>query len=149
MLNTMELDPSNRLAVMYLDPALAAAAGATYDDTEGLINMPLTVKDVEAVAFFKQIDANQYRVSLRSKGSINMGEIAKSFGGGGHKNASGFTVAGTYEEVKPLVVGRVLEAMEKDRRQKTEDRRLLPDVTARSIFPMLSLFCIPILYSVF
>jgi len=114
MLNTMELDPSNRLAVLYLDPALAAAAGATYDDTEGLINMPLTVKEVEAVAFFKQIDTNCYRVSLRSKGTINVAEVAKSFGGGGHKNASGFTVVGTYDKVKPLVVGPVLEAIERE-----------------------------------
>jgi bifunctional oligoribonuclease and PAP phosphatase NrnA len=112
VLNTMELDPSNRLAVMYLDPELAAAAGATYDDTEGLINMPLTVKEVEAVAFFKQIDTHHYRVSLRSKGTINVAEVAKNFGGGGHKNASGFTVVGTYDKVKPVVVGRMLDAIQ-------------------------------------
>ena len=111
VLNTMELDPSGRLAVLYLDHAKAAAVGATYDDTEGLINMPLTVREVGAVAFFKQIDSGHYRVSLRSKGSIDVCEVAKAFGGGGHMNASGFTVVGTYEVVRPLVVDRLLTAI--------------------------------------
>jgi len=113
VLSSMELDPSGRLAILYLDPGRAAAAGATYDDTEGLINMPLTVKEIEAVAFFKQIDPDRYRISLRSQGSIDVGAVAKSFGGGGHKNASGFTAAGRYDEVRPLVVNRVLEAIER------------------------------------
>lgn len=113
VLNTMELDPSGRLAVLYLDPAKAAAAGATYEDTEGLINMPLTVREVEAVVFFKQIDPGQYRVSLRSKGNIDVAEVAKAFGGGGHRNASGFTAVGTYDMVRPLVTSRVLAAIER------------------------------------
>jgi phosphoesterase RecJ-like protein len=113
VLNTMELDSSGRLAVLYLDHAKAAAVGATYDDTEGLINMPLTVREIEAVVFFKQIDAGHYRVSLRSKGSIDVSEVAKTFGGGGHKNASGFTVVGTYEMARPLVVDQLRAAIEK------------------------------------
>ena len=113
VLNTMELDRSGRLAVLYLDHAKTAAAGATYDDTEGLINVPLSVREVEAVVFFKQIDSGHYRISLRSKGSIDVGEVAKAFGGGGHRNASGFTAVGTYDVVRPLVMDRVLAAIEK------------------------------------
>ena len=45
-----------RLAVGSLDRAMAAAAGGTYDDTEGLINLPLTVKEIQAVVFFKEMD---------------------------------------------------------------------------------------------
>jgi phosphoesterase RecJ-like protein len=115
VINAMELDPTGRLAVLYLDHARAAAAGATYDDTEGLINMPLTVREIEAVAFFKQIDRDHYRVSLRSKGAIDVNDVAKRFGGGGHRNASGFTIAGSYEQIKPAVVNQVLAAMEKAR----------------------------------
>lgn len=126
ILNTMELDPSGRLAVLYLDPEKAAAAGATYEDTEGLINMPLTVREVEAVAFFKQIDSGHYRVSLRSKGHIDVAEVAKTFGGGGHRNASGFTAVGTYDILRPLVVDRVLAAIEKGGMSNTEYR--MPNV---------------------
>ena len=63
--------------------------GGTYDDTEGLINFPLTVKDIQAVAFFKEMGPGDWRVSLRSKGAVDTGRIAKQFGGGGHMNASG------------------------------------------------------------
>jgi phosphoesterase RecJ-like protein len=129
VLDTMELDPSGRLAVLYLDHAKAAAVGAAYDDTEGLINVPLTVREVEAAAFFRQIDAGHYRVSLRSKGDIDVGEVAKAFGGGGHKNASGFTAVGTYDIVRPLVMSRVLEAIERGTvagRQETGELVSLP-----------------------
>ncbi len=54
VLNDMQLSPDGRVATLRMDQALAARCGATYDDTEGLINFPLTVKDIEAVAFFKE-----------------------------------------------------------------------------------------------
>ena len=73
---------------------MAREAGGTYEDTEGLINLPLTVKEIQAVVFFKQTEGDEYRVSMRSKGDIDIGAVAKEFGGGGHKNAAGCTVSG-------------------------------------------------------
>jgi len=113
VLGSVELDPSGRLAVIYLDRAMARAAGGTYDDTEGLINLPLTVKEIQAVVFFKEWEAGQYRVSLRSKGAIDVGGVAKQFGGGGHKNASGCTVYGELPSVRDQVVPLVLEAIDR------------------------------------
>src|SRR5439155_8216429 len=92
VLSAMQIDPSGRIAIVYLDHEMAREAGGTYEDTEGLINLPLTVKEIEAVVFFKQIEGDTYRVSMRSKGEIDIGAIAKEFGGGGHKNAAGCTV---------------------------------------------------------
>jgi phosphoesterase RecJ-like protein len=83
--------------------------------------MPLTVKEIEAVAFFRKIEPDHYRVSLRSKGGIDVGAVAKSFGGGGHRNASGFTVIGSYEKVRPVVSARVIEAIEANGLQTTEE----------------------------
>lgn len=111
VLGSVELEDSGRLATIYLDRAMARAAGGTYDDTEGLINLPLTVKEIQAVAFFKEVDHAQYRVSLRSKGAIDVGDVAKRFGGGGHKNASGCTVDGSLPEVRAQVIPLVVEAI--------------------------------------
>ena len=83
---------------------MTAEAGGTYDDTEGLINLPLTVREIRASAFFKELTPNEYRVSLRSKGSIDVAAVAKRFGGGGHKNAAGCSVSGTYVEARQAVV---------------------------------------------
>jgi hypothetical protein len=50
----MQLDDSGRIATVYVDQRLATDCGGTYDDTEGLINLPLTVKEILAVVFFKE-----------------------------------------------------------------------------------------------
>jgi phosphoesterase RecJ-like protein len=95
VLNAMQVDETGRIATIYLDHDMARAAGGTYDDTDGLVNAPLEVKDILTVIFFKQVAGSEYRVSLRSKGSIDVGSVAKQFpGGGGHKNAAGCTVTG-------------------------------------------------------
>jgi phosphoesterase RecJ-like protein len=103
VLSAIELEHDGRLAVMRVDHAMTAAAGGTYEDTEGLINLPLTVRDIKASAFFKELGPREYRVSLRSKGAIDVAAVVKQFGGGGHKNAAGCTVPGTYEEARRAI----------------------------------------------
>ena len=103
VLSAMQLDPTGRIAIVYLDHEMARAAGGTYEDTEGLINLPLTVKEIQAVVFFKQVEGDEYRVSLRSKGDIDIGAVAKEFGGGGHKNAAGCTVTGAIDVLQKHV----------------------------------------------
>lgn len=113
VLSTIGLEDGGRLAVVSVDRAMAAAAGGTYEDTEGLINLPLTVKEIQAVVFFKEITATEFRVSLRSKGDIDVCSVAKQFGGGGHKNASGCTVHGSFDQVRARVVTAAGEAISK------------------------------------
>jgi phosphoesterase RecJ-like protein len=112
VLGAMTFDASNRVGILYLDHAMARAAGGTYDDTEGLINQPLTVKEVQAVVFFKQSDGNSYRVSLRSKGDVDVSIIAKEFGGGGHRNAAGCSVTGPIDELRKTFVEKVQRAIQ-------------------------------------
>jgi phosphoesterase RecJ-like protein len=112
VLSAMQLDASARIAIVYVDHAMARAAGGTYEDTEGLINLPLTVKEILAVIFFKQIDGDEYRVSMRSKGDIDIGSIAKEFGGGGHKNAAGFTITGPLTTIQPMLIEKVDRAID-------------------------------------
>jgi phosphoesterase RecJ-like protein len=104
VLSGIELEHDGRLAVMRVDHAMTAEAGGTYDDTEGLINLPLTVREIRASAFFKELTPREYRVSLRSKGSIDVASVARHFGGGGHKNAAGCSVPGSYLEARQAVV---------------------------------------------
>jgi phosphoesterase RecJ-like protein len=112
VLGSMQIDPTGRIAIVYLDHEMARAAGGTYEDTEGLINLPLTVKEILAVVFFKQIEGEQYRVSMRSKGDIDIGAIAKEFSGGGHKNAAGCTVAGPIDTLQKLFIEKIEAAID-------------------------------------
>jgi len=112
VLSTMQIDATGRIAIVYLDHEMARAAGGTYEDTEGLINLPLTVKEIQAVVFFKQIEGEQYRVSMRSKGEIDVSSVAKEFGGGGHKNAAGCTVSGGIDQLQKQFVAMIEQAID-------------------------------------
>jgi phosphoesterase RecJ-like protein len=114
VLSAMRLSESGRVAIVYVDHEMAQEAGGTYEDTEGLINLPLTVREIQAVVFFKQGDTAEYRVSMRSKGEIDIGAIAKTFGGGGHKNAAGCTVTGAIETLQGVFVAAIERAIEQD-----------------------------------
>lgn len=112
VLSAMQIDPSGRIAIVYLDHEMARAAGGTYEDTEGLINLPLTVKEIQAVVFFKQLEGEEYRVSMRSKGDIDIGAIAKEFGGGGHKNAAGCSISGAIDFLQKMFIDKIERAIE-------------------------------------
>jgi phosphoesterase RecJ-like protein len=99
VLNGMALDATGRLATLYLDEAMMAACGAAPDDTDGLINFPLTAKEIQAVVFFKDAGPDEWRVSMRSKGDVDINAVAREFGGGGHKNASGCSASGQLEDL--------------------------------------------------
>jgi phosphoesterase RecJ-like protein len=112
VLRKMELDATGRVATVYVDQKLAKECGGTYEDTEGIVNLPLTVKEIEAVAFFKEAGPDDWRVSMRSKGEIDVNAIAAEFGGGGHKNASGCSATGRFEDLKLLFQRKLLQQMD-------------------------------------
>jgi phosphoesterase RecJ-like protein len=112
VLSRMELDTTGQVATLTVDEELLAHCGATYEDTDGLINLPLTAKGIQAVIFFKKIGPNDWRISLRSKGSIDVNAVATQFGGGGHKNASGCSATGSLESLKMLFQQKVLEQID-------------------------------------
>jgi phosphoesterase RecJ-like protein len=67
---------------------------AKEEDCEGIVNYALSIQDVEVAAFFREMVDGRYRVSLRSKGMLNVADIAERFGGGGHECASGCSIDG-------------------------------------------------------
>ncbi len=67
---------------------------AKEEDCEGLVNYMLSIHDVEVAAFFRELPDGRYRVSLRSKGGLNVAAVAERFGGGGHQCASGCSLDG-------------------------------------------------------
>jgi bifunctional oligoribonuclease and PAP phosphatase NrnA len=107
LIAAMELYHGDRVAILHVSDELLAANEATIDDTEGLVNLPLGAREVVAVALFKRQANGVYRVSLRSKGDIDVRAVAAKWSGGGHKNAAGCTVSGDYEELKKAFVEEI------------------------------------------
>ncbi len=109
VLSSMVVDPSGHIALLTITPQMTAAAGGSYDDIDGLINFPLSVKAVRAVAFFKQAETpERWRVSLRSKGAVDIGRIAAAHGGGGHRNAAACSLSGPLPDLQ----ARLMQALE-------------------------------------
>jgi phosphoesterase RecJ-like protein len=111
VLHNLEFEADGRAAVAALTLKLLRETGATHEDADGLINIPLNVKDIQAVAFFKEIAPDSFRISLRSKGSVDVNRVANVFGGGGHKNAAGCTVHGPYPDVRARLVAELRQAL--------------------------------------
>jgi bifunctional oligoribonuclease and PAP phosphatase NrnA len=83
---------------------------AKEEDCEGLVNYALSIYDVEIAAFFRELPDGRYRVSLRSKGQLNVAGIAEGFGGGGHQCASGCAVEGPLSRATAQVLGQLRRA---------------------------------------
>jgi phosphoesterase RecJ-like protein len=73
--------------------------GATSNDLDGIVNQLLLTEGADCAIFMYELAPLEYKVSLRSKGAVNVSEIAQMFGGGGHVRAAGCIVNGTWHDV--------------------------------------------------
>jgi phosphoesterase RecJ-like protein len=113
MMSHMELLHGGRLALLEFDDALLATCGATIDDTEGLVNLPLGAREVSVVALFKRQADHTTRVSLRSKDDVDVRSVAGLWKGGGHKNAAGCTLTGDFASDKRALVAALIRVIER------------------------------------
>ena len=113
VLATVERNESGTIAWMRQTLEMAESSDAVDGDNNGFVNIPLAAKEVEAVVYMREVQPNAYRVSLRSKGSINVARVAEKFGGGGHKNAAGCRVEGNWDKKEKEIVAALMEAVEK------------------------------------
>ncbi len=111
VLATVKRDRSGRVAWMRQTLAMKQTAGAIEGDNNGFVNIPLSARDVLAVVYTREVGDGEYRVSLRSKGDINVARVAETFGGGGHKNAAGCCVLGDWDAKERELVAAVTEAV--------------------------------------
>ena len=81
--------------------------GAREEDCEGLVNYALSIADVQVAIFFRELPDGRFRVSLRSKGEVNVSTVAEHFGGGGHKCASGCSIEGPLAVAVSRIVDRL------------------------------------------
>lgn len=101
-----QIESEGRLAWIYADSKDMAETGAVPSDTEGLVNVCLTVGGAEAAFVAVELQSGQIKFSLRSRVPHNVAAVAEQFGGGGHKLASGATMVGPL----PVAVDRMKAA---------------------------------------
>jgi phosphoesterase RecJ-like protein len=102
-LPTLEVFKDGQAASVTVTSDMYAECGADAELTDGFVNYPRSIRGVEVAIFFRQLEANLFKVGFRSKGKVNVAAFSAALGGGGHHNAAGCTVEGSLEEVKAAV----------------------------------------------
>ena len=112
VLGTIKRDETGRIASLRQTLEMQESSAAVDGDNSGFVNIPLAARDVLASVYMREVGVGEYKVSLRSKGDINVAKIGEKFSGGGHKNAAGCSVEGDWDELEDQIVAAVREAIE-------------------------------------
>ena len=107
-LATMKIE--NGVAWAWITEEEMNRAGAVVEDCEGIVNYLIGIAEVQVAIFLRELPpGDEFRLSLRSRGAIDVAEVASRFGGGGHRNASGCTLKGPLDSA----IRRVIEELER------------------------------------
>lgn len=95
VLNTIEISKNGKLSTMFLSQGMLGETGTQLEDVYGLVNYAKHIEDVQVAALIRETcitshGTGSYHVSLRSSGDVDVAEIARANGGGGHHSAAGY-----------------------------------------------------------
>jgi len=106
------LKREGRLAWLWVTHQDMVRTCAAEEDCEGIVNYAICISGVEAAVFLRELPEKRIRLSLRSKGRVNVSAIAASLGGGGHENAAGVTLDGPISRALEEILGQLRPRME-------------------------------------
>ncbi|MDE2798052.1 MAG: DHH family phosphoesterase [Gemmatimonadota bacterium] len=106
-LSNLMLHENGQISTLYVDHKTHAMNG----DLDGVIDHAMSIDGVEVALFFKEQEPGQQRVSLRSRGKVDVNRIARQFDGGGHIRASGCEIKGSVGQVQARLISLVREQL--------------------------------------
>lgn len=106
-LNTLTMESSGKLAVILVTKEMLSKSQASVLDADGIIEFGRDIQGVEVAVLLKEVEEKEIKVGFRSKYDIDVSKIAKDFGGGGHKKASGCTIYDSIMNAKQAVIQAV------------------------------------------
>lgn len=105
------IDLHNNVAVTVITDNMYRDTATSAYDTENFVNYPMMMDGVLISVLFRQLDENWWKVSLRSKGVLDISVVATAFGGGGHRNAAGCRINSVLPEAKENVLAKIAEVI--------------------------------------
>lgn len=93
-----------RIAWMWVTHDDMLRAHAAEEDCEGVVNYAIAIAGVDVAIFLRELSNHRVRLSLRSKGPIDVARVAENFGGGGHPHASGCTLDGPLSDAEDTIL---------------------------------------------
>ena len=107
VLPTLTIDEGGRVGSLTVSQQALETAGASPDHVEGFVDFPRSIRGVEISVLYAELPDGRFKLSLRSKGKVNVERVARVFGGGGHINAAACRMEGKIDDIHR----RVLEAI--------------------------------------
>ena len=110
-LNSLRLYGGGKVALLSIDQTTLKALNATPDECESIVNFAVEIEGVQVGVLLRETQTGDWKVSLRSSGEADVASVAKSFGGGGHKKASGCTLAAPMAEAEQKIIDAAMAAI--------------------------------------
>src|SRR5439155_8470320 len=107
ILSHIETELSGRLAYTYVLKEDFAKTNALPSDTEDVINSLLAIGGTQVAIIFVEQQSGGFKISFRSRSSVDCSKLAEKWGGGGHKAAAGAFIQGSLADVRPVVLHAV------------------------------------------
>jgi len=112
VIDNITFDSGGELAWFWIDQKMLDAADASSKDVDGFTDFVRSIKGVEVAVMVFENGSDTCRLNFRSKGKYAINDVAKYFGGGGHRFAAGAIVKGNKETIIPLVVTETKASLE-------------------------------------
>ena len=111
-LETLTFDWSKKVGCMVVSRRTLEDTGALMEHTEGFVDIPRSIQGIEVSILFSEVSDQYFKLSLRSKGKVNVERVARTFGGGGHINAAACQIEGDLETIRQRVLDVIGTAVE-------------------------------------
>ncbi|NTU42670.1 MAG: bifunctional oligoribonuclease/PAP phosphatase NrnA [Nitrospirales bacterium] len=102
VINTVDI--RDNIAFVTVTQEMFRDTGTGADDTENFVDFPRIMKKIDASVLLREVREGVFKVSLRSKGEVNVAKVAAALGGGGHRNAAGCNIEGDPEAAKTRIL---------------------------------------------
>lgn len=103
-LASLEIEAEGSMGVFRITRELVRQCGAEGEDTSEIINAVLGIAGIRLAVLLKELPDGRTKVSFRSKGTLDVNRLARRFGGGGHRNASGVVLDEAMADAEPRVL---------------------------------------------
>lgn len=110
-LKTLGLSQEGRFSWGSIRREYLEKTGTREEHTDGFVNYARSIKGVEVAILFREMDSNTVKISMRSKGKVNVAAMAEKFGGGGHFNAAGCVMHGSLKEAQNRMLQVVSQSL--------------------------------------
>lgn len=111
VLNTLSVSPCEKVCWMTVNRDILRDTGAGDEHTDSLVNYTRSIRGVQVGLLFRELSDGKYKISFRSKDTVDVNRLAALFGGGGHPRAAGCVMQGDLGEIQEKIVAASVKAV--------------------------------------